>query len=280
MNFVINQNKLFELLKDFYTLTKIRTVVFDDRFSEMISYPNHYSTYCRILRECESANKKCMICDKEACLRSKNGKKTIIYKCHAGLYEAVTPISYENVVVGYIMFGQILKTEDKEKSWQEILPTLSNYSVDVNALKTAYFKKKNLTENKIKAASKILEACSGYLYLLKIISLSNDSIENNIEKFITSNLSETLSVDIICDKFAISKARLNNISNHCYGMGICEHIKNLRIAKAEELLKHDDKRINEIAVICGIPDYNYFTKVFKLKTGVTPSEYRKKQKQL
>ena len=39
-------------------------------------------------------------------MKSKKEKKTIIYKCYAGLYEAVTPIVYENIVMDkmYILF--------------------------------------------------------------------------------------------------------------------------------------------------------------------------------
>ena len=278
MDFVINKNELLEILKDFYTLTKIRIVVFDDKYSEILSYPNHHSTYCKILRQCPEAENKCMLCDIEACSKSKSNKKTVVYKCYAGLYEAVTPIEYENIVIGYIMFGQILQTENKEKSWQEVYPKISDFSVDIAALKNAYFKKKSFTEDTINAASKILQACSGYLYLSKIISVRNESIEKRIEKYITSNLSQPLRVETICNEFLISKTHLHEISKYCFGTGISEHIKNLRIEKAKNLLKSTDKSINEIAALCGIPDYNYFTKVFKSATNETPSKYRKNNK--
>ena len=45
--------------------------------------------------------------------------------------------------------------------------------------------------------------------------------------------------------------------------------------KAKLLLGETDSPVKDIASQVGIFDYNYFTKVFKAYTGVTPSRYRK-----
>ena len=42
-----------------------------------------------------------------------------------------------------------------------------------------------------------------------------------------------------------------------------------------DLLRNTEDRVSDIATEVGIPDYNYFTKVFKKAMGVTPREYRK-----
>lgn len=46
------------------------------------------------------------------------------------------------------------------------------------------------------------------------------------------------------------------------------------IEKAKELLHNKDSRVSEVAGKVGYGDGNYFTKLFKKSTGVTPSEYR------
>ena len=56
-------------------------------------------------------------------------------------------------------------------------------------------------------------------------------------------------------------------------MELC--IKYLRVKAAEELLIVSDKPVSEIAADVGYSDYNYFIKVFKKATGVTPLKYRK-----
>ncbi len=275
MNFIIDKEKLEKLLKDFYTLTKIRIVVFDKDFNEISCFPNHHSTYCRLLRECDEAKKKCSLCDREACIKAKTTNATVIYRCYAGLVEAVTPIKYGNIQVGYIMFGQILQTENYDSSWAEALPNISKFNVDIAALKKAYYKKKNLTPEIISSASSILNACSSYLYLSKMISMSKESIEDRINNYINSNLKEPLNAELLCAEFTISKNRLYEISNYTYGCGIAEYIRKLRIENAKMLLVNTDKKISAIAEECGMPDYNYFTKVFKKHNYMTPKEFRK-----
>ncbi len=278
MNFEINVEKLGELLKDFYTLTKIRIVVFGKNYEEIISYPNHHSSYCEILRRCPKALEKCALCDKEACIKSKQAKGIVIYQCHAGLVEAVTPIRYEDMVIGYMMFGQVLQTKDFDKSWEETLPKLANFDVDIQELKQSFYKRKNLSEDKIHAASRIMQACAGYLYLSKMISLKKDSLESRISQYISTHLTDDLSVDRLCEVFSISKTHLYEIAEYNYGCGIAEHIRACRMELAKQLLLDTDKSINEIAALCGVPDYNYFTKIFKRYYGITPREYRRKSK--
>lgn len=275
MIFNINKQKLTELLKDFYTLTKIHIAVFDDKFCEITSYPETRSEYCRLLRCDPELGEACANCDREACQKSRQERKLITYRCHAGLTETVTPIMHENAVMGYIMLGQLLQTEDRDKSWAELEPKLSKYSVDIDALKQVYFKKRNYSDEKTIAAAKIMEACSGYIYLSKIFVLKEDALAAKLEKYIAENLAQPLSTEAICRELCISKTRLYELSEHSYGIGIAQHIRNLRVEKAKQLLLDRDKKVGEIADACGFPDYNYFTKVFKRTVGVTPREFRK-----
>ena len=43
--------KLQELLRDFYTITRIRITVLDDGFQELAAYPRERPAFCRLLRE-------------------------------------------------------------------------------------------------------------------------------------------------------------------------------------------------------------------------------------
>ena len=44
--------------------------------------------------------------------------------------------------------------------------------------------------------------------------------------------------------------------------------------KKNELNSIPDKKLEEIARLCGYNDMYYFIRVFKKKTGVTPGRYR------
>lgn len=60
------------------------------------------------------------------------------------------------------------------------------------------------------------------------------------------------------------------------GSTINDYLVETRIRKAGEMLKDRDMRIYEIADRTGFKATNYFSRLFKKKTGLTPSEYREK----
>ena len=55
-----------------------------------------------------------------------------------------------------------------------------------------------------------------------------------------------------------------------------EELKELRVANAKKRLLMTGLPVGEIGRSVGYPDSNYFVKVFKRSTGLTPSEYREK----
>jgi AraC-like DNA-binding protein len=52
----------------------------------------------------------------------------------------------------------------------------------------------------------------------------------------------------------------------------------IKIHKAEELLQLEDISIKETAYRMGFDDQYHFSRLFKLKTGLTPSQWKKRVK--
>ena len=59
------------------------------------------------------------------------------------------------------------------------------------------------------------------------------------------------------------------------GMSPLEYLRGLRFRKATEMLNSDEYSIASIAYATGFNDAHYFSKAFKKKFGMTPSEYRR-----
>jgi YesN/AraC family two-component response regulator len=53
-------------------------------------------------------------------------------------------------------------------------------------------------------------------------------------------------------------------------------LSELRVEKAKILLEQNIKPLKEICDLCGFQSYNYFFRVFKNKTGMTPKDYLKR----
>ncbi len=60
-------------------------------------------------------------------------------------------------------------------------------------------------------------------------------------------------------------------------MTYTDFINKKRVENAKKLLASTSLQIQTVAQHCGILDVNYFTKLFKKYTGMTPGKFREKQ---
>jgi signal transduction histidine kinase/DNA-binding response OmpR family regulator len=79
----------------------------------------------------------------------------------------------------------------------------------------------------------------------------------------------------LCQELGLSRSQLYRKVTALLGESIGDHIENLRIKKAEELLLEGKISITEIAYQVGYSSPDYFSTVFKSKYNVTPSQFRK-----
>lgn len=266
-------NRMQELLKSFYSLTKIRVVVFNHKFCKVAEYPETDCELCSLIRSDPAAYQKCLQCDRTACEQCKSTGRFFTYTCHAGLTESAAPIRYGNTVIGYIMLGQVLVCGDAREYWSEFALRCGSYNVDPGALERLYRKKRAIDLSTVYHAAQIMEACAGYLWLQRYISLKEDALPKQIDEYISSRLESDLSAGALCAQFSISRSKLYQIAKTYFGKGVEQLTRELRIAKAKSILIDTDYHVGEVAAMVGYSDYNYFIKVFKKETGVTPKRY-------
>ena len=270
-----NIEKLNKLLKDFYKFSHIRITVFDDNFKELTSYPSEIAPICQIIRLDKCAREECHKCDVEAC-RKANGRKTpYIYQCHAGLTEAIAPLYFGNIVIGYLLFGHIISYESVEEAWKEIYGHCKRYDIDKDKLYQCCLEQKTIEEDYIDSSASILQAVASYLCLERMVILKRKGLAVQVDEYISRHYLEDLDVETLCQHFNIGKTTLYKLAKENYGIGITDHIRNLKIEKAKKLLSEDSEmRVSEISIKCGFSDYNYFITLFKKKVGMPPQKYR------
>jgi AraC-like DNA-binding protein len=64
------------------------------------------------------------------------------------------------------------------------------------------------------------------------------------------------------------------------GLSPIQYLQRVRIKEAKEMLMHSNEPINAIADKVGIPNYNYFIRLFKKIEGITPGSYREQKDKL
>jgi AraC-like DNA-binding protein len=104
------------------------------------------------------------------------------------------------------------------------------------------------------------------------------SSENSLSRatqFIAANLSADLDVDELSRVAGLSRAHFSRSFAAMTGLPPAQYVLQERMRRAAKLLlANREVPVKEIAALSGIPDHNYFTKVFRRTYGITPTEFR------
>jgi AraC-like DNA-binding protein len=110
---------------------------------------------------------------------------------------------------------------------------------------------------------------------------SNTNVVSQIEKllkayFKTDNHKEAglPTVKYLADKVHLSASYLSDLLKKETGMNAQDHIHYYLIEEAKNILLNTDNSVSEVAYSLGFEYPQYFSKLFKQKTGHTPIEYR------
>ena len=125
-------------------------------------------------------------------------------------------------------------------------------------------------ERQIRAASKIMDACTGYVRLREIVHPSGRQLIDSIGQFIDEHLSEEISVARLCEEFYISRTRLYELVGRHVDGGIAAFVRQRRLERAKALILDGNLSIPAVADAVGFSDYNYFLRVFKQTFGMSP----------
>ncbi|MFC2253664.1 helix-turn-helix domain-containing protein [Labrys portucalensis] len=104
-------------------------------------------------------------------------------------------------------------------------------------------------------------------------SPSLDHAERMIE-IINLRFGEELSIATIAAALGIHQTTATSAFRRVLGMSINEYIVRFRLSRALHLLADTDQPILDVAYACGFGSASRFYDVFKLRTGVTPRQFR------
>lgn len=134
---------------------------------------------------------------------------------------------------------------------------------------------------------------TGLLYDFLALLIENNNDQRRVEdtknrkeqyfqkalEFICMNYSHKISISGIAKYVGIDRKYLHYIFKSHFGMSPQEYLINYRIQIACNLLEDKSLTIGQVSHSCGYPDPLLFSKIFKKIKGVSPTEYKKNNKQ-
>ena len=261
-----DRERLSHIANDISALTNISISILDTEYNILTnSLPEH--NYCSLLQTISGESMLCNQCDRqllESCRISKARENHI---CRAGLYDCAMPIIKHDVVVAYVLMGQIRSVNS---------PDVPAYVPNADAqmlthLNVLYSHLPFLSKKRLDALYDLLP----HILFSGAINIVYDPFFNEITQYINENLQIPMSINHLCARFHLSKNMLYEIFRKNLDTTVNEYIIEQRLKLACELLFTSSLPVCKIAENAGFYNYPYFCRLFKSRCRLTPSEYRK-----
>ena len=168
--------------------------------------------------------------------------------------------------------GEFVKTRSLAEVVSEAIP--SETSVGIPVMETSV----------VDAEETLVEAFSAQDADLETAPEAADGVElskederfcRKLERIVSTRLrNPNLNIDIIAAQFGIGRTNFYRKVRELMGMSPNDYLRKCRMERAAELLRGTELPISDVCAQVGIPDAQYFSRVFKTFFGVTPSAYR------
>lgn len=274
-----NMAKIKTLMEHFYTVTHIQVGIFRADYSVVLTHPPQCNKVCDWIHENAEGLRRCDLSGNTglaACRDS--GKRMHIWRCHAGFLECGLPIYVRSEIAGYIIFGQFI--DGSEGELQNICSRCADILGDQQKLSAMLDELQVFDMKFIESAAQLMAGCLHSVLLEDAFRLHDDPTWMRIDHYIDNNLHTALKLETIAEKTFVSPSTVSHKVKRVTGKSVGEIILSRRMEQARKYLVQTDIKIGEIAAMVGIPDYNYFSRIFRKSYGCSPSKYRKNESRL
>ena len=113
-------------------------------------------------------------------------------------------------------------------------------------------------------------------------SPTNSNYENRdkitfdfLTAYLKSNITKPLTLSEICSECLIGLSTLKRICHNYSGMSPIAYFISIKLDAAKTMISDTELNFTQIAERLGFSTVHYFSKLFKMKNGISPSEYAK-----
>ena len=94
--------------------------------------------------------------------------------------------------------------------------------------------------------------------------------------YLNERVEENIRVNDICDEFGYSRSFMNKLFQTHTGDSMAAYFVKLKIDKAKSFIRETNMNFAQISAKLSFENPQYFSRVFKRLTGMTPSEFKKR----
>lgn len=105
------------------------------------------------------------------------------------------------------------------------------------------------------------------------------SLVRKVGQRILKNVAEDYNVEDLANNIGITQVKLQEGFKLLFSRTVIEYIRHVRLEEARDLMNTTDYNISQIVYSIGFSSRSYFSKIFKRKYGINPSEFLKNKQE-
>ena len=165
-----------------------------------------------------------------------------------------------------------VKTKSLADVVSEVIPSEAPSEVPAVEVEEAFAEAYSAQEGELEATA---DATAGVE-----LSKEDERFCRKLERIVSTRLrNPNLNIDIIAAQFGIGRTNFYRKVRELMGVSPNDYLRKCRMERAAELLRTTEQPVSDVCAQVGMPDAQYFSRVFKTHFGVTPSAYRENNNQ-
>ncbi|WP_265501767.1 GlxA family transcriptional regulator [Paracoccus beibuensis] len=106
----------------------------------------------------------------------------------------------------------------------------------------------------------------------------SDAVISRIQEWLVDHYDTSAPVAVMVDRSGLSERSFKRRFSAATGYTPVEYVQALRIEEAKQILETEDMAIEDISAAVGYEDPTFFRRLFKRRAGVTPAQYRQRNR--
>lgn len=273
---IMFDQKVKTMIEDIASLLNVKITFFSlDKEESLVGCHSTKSDFCTLLQEKLGKRDKCILQDERALSKCKEQNKTLIYHCHAGLTEIIIPIKNKEIfafaIIGQFRMRNALD-EKIIKKWRE-------KGYDSKTLEKAFLERPLFNKEQVEKISSLLDSIISMQIETESLRVKRPDLIEKACCYITDNIANEITLASISKELSKSSSSIEHEIKKATGKSFKELLINMRLSRFEAIVrKNPNIAIKDASYQVGYKDSLYFSRLYKKKKGITPSEYIKLSK--
>jgi len=253
----------------------------------------HTCQFCMLAKANPNSHQHCVrnkMAVNRVAIRRKQG---FVGQCHLGLTDLVTPLIFQDTVLGVFYFGSFVLAGTEDIGRRRIQTFCKRHGFDQAIYLASFESAPRLGPEQLAGLWRRLELIADLAKcIVESIGIpvgryrtrsgaqfstwngAMSSLVRNVIAHINRKYAEELRVSDLAIFHKCNADYLSRTFKRTVGFGLVEYLHRIRIDHARRLLQTERFTVGEIGYMIGFQDQSHFGKVFRKFVGVTPQAFR------